>query len=82
MRTIRSAEPAKPVARISAVKFQRQLGEARHRARQEPIEITRHGRREFVLMSTDHYDGLVAAARRASTVAVLPQALPDRERLP
>jgi hypothetical protein len=28
------------------------------------VEITRHGRRELVLMSADHYDWLIAAARR------------------
>ncbi len=32
--------------------------------RGEPAITTRHGRRELVLMSSDHYDGLVAAARR------------------
>ena len=28
------------------------------------MEITRHGRRELVLLSADYYDWLVAAARR------------------
>jgi len=32
-------------------------------------EVTRHGRRELVLMSADHYDWLVAAARRAHLTA-------------
>jgi len=31
----------------------------------EPVNITRHGRRELVLMSADHYDWLVAAAKRS-----------------
>jgi len=29
----------------------------------ETVNITRHGRRELVLMSADHYDWLVAAAK-------------------
>ena len=33
-----------------------QFGELQHKALREPIEITRHGRREFVLLSADHYD--------------------------
>jgi prevent-host-death family protein len=52
------------MAQTSAVEFQRKFGEFQHQARREPVEITRHGRREFVLMSADHYDWLVAAARR------------------
>ena len=35
----------------------------------EPVEITRHGRREFVLMSAAQYDQLLSAAqRRGETV--------------
>ena len=48
----------------TAVEFQRKLGEIQHRAQREPIEITRHERRELVLMSADHYDWLIAASRR------------------
>ena len=33
------------------------------------MEITRHGRRELVLMSADHYDWLMAAARRSHRTA-------------
>lgn len=49
----------------TAMEFQRKFGEFQHQARREPVEITRHGRRELVLLSADHYDWLVAAARRA-----------------
>lgn len=49
----------------SALEFQRKFGEFQHQARREPVEITRHGRREFVLMSAEHYDWLVAAAQRS-----------------
>jgi prevent-host-death family protein len=52
------------MAQTTAVEFQRKFGEFQHQARREPVEITRHGRRELVLMSADHYDWLVAAARR------------------
>ncbi len=54
---------------ITAVAFQRQFGKFQHEARREPIEITRHGRRELVLMSADYYDWLLAAARRTSRTA-------------
>jgi prevent-host-death family protein len=54
------------MARITALEFQRKFGEFQHRARREPVEITRHGRRELVLMSADHYDWLLAAARRSA----------------
>ena len=53
------------MARATAVEFQRKFGEFQHKARREPIEITRHGRRELVLMSAEHYDWLMAAARRS-----------------
>lgn len=52
------------MAQTSSVEFQRNFGEYQHAARREPVEITRHGRRELVLMSANHYDWLVAAARR------------------
>lgn len=54
------------MARTTAAEFQRKFGEFQQQAqRREPVEITRHGRRELVLMSADHYDWLVAAARRS-----------------
>lgn len=52
------------MAQTTAVEFQRRFGDFQHEAQREPVEITRHGRREFVLMSADHYDWLIAAARR------------------
>ena len=54
------------MARTTALEFQRKFGEFQHRAQREPVEITRHGPRELVLMSADHYDWLVAAARRSA----------------
>ena len=53
----------------TAMEFQRKFGEFQHKARREPVEITRHGRRELVLMSADHYDWLMAAARRSHRTA-------------
>ncbi len=52
------------MTQASALEFQRRFGEFQHQAQREPVEITRHGRREFVLMSANHYDWLVAAAKR------------------
>ena len=52
------------MAQTTAVEFQRKFGEFQHKALREPVEITRHGRGELVLLSADHYDWLVAAARR------------------
>jgi len=49
----------------TALEFQRRFGEFQHQAQREPVNITRHGRRELVLMSADHYDWLVAAAKRS-----------------
>ena len=47
----------------------RKFGEFQHQAQREPVEITRHGRREFVLMTADHYDWLRAAAQRTHRTA-------------
>ena len=55
------------MARATALEFQRKFGEYQSQARREPVEITRHGRREWVLLSADHYDWLTAAAKRVHT---------------
>ena len=57
------------MTQTTALEFQRKFGEFQHRAQREPVEITRHGRRELVLMSADHYDWLVTAARRTARTA-------------
>ncbi|MDF2094892.1 type II toxin-antitoxin system prevent-host-death family antitoxin [Aquibaculum arenosum] len=54
---------------VDLLEFQREFGEFQHKAQCEPVEITRHGRREFVLMSADHYDWLRAAAQRSHRIA-------------
>ena len=56
--------PEKDMPRTTAVEFQRNLGAFQDQAQREPVEISRHGRRALVLMSADHYDWMVAAARR------------------
>jgi prevent-host-death family protein len=53
------------MAKTTAVEFKRKFGAFQHRAQSEPVEITRRGRRELVLISADHYDWLTAVARRA-----------------
>lgn len=68
------------MTQTTALEFQRKFGEFQHRARREPVEITRHGRRELVLMSADHYDWLVAAARRSHRTAEAPATVVDAVR--
>jgi prevent-host-death family protein len=57
------------MAQTTAAEFQRKFGEFQHQAQRKPVEITRRGRRELILMSADHYDWLVAAARRIHRTA-------------
>jgi PHD/YefM family antitoxin component YafN of YafNO toxin-antitoxin module len=45
--------------------FRRKFDAFQQYARCEPVEITRHGQRAFILMSAEHYDWLRAACRRA-----------------
>jgi prevent-host-death family protein len=45
-------------------KFRRKLGAFQQHVHREPVEITRRGRRAFVLMSAEHYDWMQAAGRR------------------
>jgi prevent-host-death family protein len=68
------------MAQTSALEFQRNFGEYQHAARREPVEITRHGRRELVLMSADHYDWLVATARRSHRTAEAAEVVVDAVR--
>jgi prevent-host-death family protein len=65
------------MAQTTALEFQRNFGAFQHQARREPVEITRHGRREFVLMSAEHYDWLTAAAKRVHPTAGAPAVVVD-----
>lgn len=57
------------MSQTTALEFQRKFGAFQHQARREPVEITRHGRRDLVLMSAEHYDWLRAAAQRTHRTA-------------
>jgi prevent-host-death family protein len=63
------------MSQTTAQQFQRKFGDFQHQARREPVEITRHGRRELVLMSAEHYDWLMAAAKRGHVTEALPDAV-------
>jgi hypothetical protein len=45
------------------MKFRRKFGTFQQCAYSEPVEITPHGRRAFVLMLAQHYNWMRAAAR-------------------
>ena len=68
------------MARTTAMQFQRKIGDFQHKAMREPVEITRHGRRELVLMSADHYDWLMAAAQRVGETQDAPDVVVDAVR--
>ena len=53
------------MATTTILKFRREFDAFQKYARRAPVEIRRHGRRAFVLMSAQHYDWIRAAARRA-----------------
>lgn len=50
---------------VEVREFECALAHVLEEAKREPVEITRGGRPEFVLMSVEHYDWLKAAAKRA-----------------
>jgi prevent-host-death family protein len=68
------------MSQTTAQQFQRKFGEYQHQARREPVEITRHGRRELVLMSAERYDWLLAASKRSHAVEELPETVVDAVR--
>ena len=68
------------MATTTAREYQRRMGEFQDKARKEPVEITRHGRREFVLMSAERYDWLLAAAKRSHRTEDLPETIVDAVR--
>ena len=68
------------MSRATSLQFQRKFGDYQHEARSQPVEITRHGRRELVLMSAEHYDWLLAAAKRHSYTKDAPDIVVDAVR--
>ena len=61
----------------TAQDFQRHIGEYQHRAQSEPVEITRHGRREFVMMSAERNDWLMAAVKRVHRTEETPEVIAE-----
>lgn len=68
------------MSQATAQQFQRNFGEYQHKARREPVEITRHGRRELVLMSAERYDWLMAAVKRSHAIEDLPDVIVEAVR--
>ena len=68
------------MTKASALEFQRKFGQYQHEAQREPVEITRHGRRELVLMSAAHYDWMLAAMRRSHHTAEAPDVVVEAVR--
>ncbi len=68
------------MSQTTAQQFQRHFGEFQHKAQREPVEITRHGRRELVLMSAERYDWLVAASKRSHSTEDLPETIVEAVR--
>jgi prevent-host-death family protein len=60
---------------VTALEFQRNIGEYQHRAQKAPVEITRHGRRELVLMSAERYDWMRAAVKRVHRTEDTPKVI-------
>lgn len=65
------------MTRTTALEFQRKFGEYQHKAQREPVEITRHGRRELVLMSAERYDWMMAAIKRSHRTEEAPDFIVD-----
>jgi PHD/YefM family antitoxin component YafN of YafNO toxin-antitoxin module len=65
------------MTQISILEFQRKFDKFRHQAQHEPLQITRYGHRELVLMSAEHYDWLIAAAKRTHSAAGVTQVVID-----
>jgi prevent-host-death family protein len=53
------------MTRTTTAEFKRRIDEFQDRARREPVEITREGEPDLVLMSAVHFDWLTAAAKRS-----------------
>jgi antitoxin Phd len=67
------------MARFSLTELSNKSGEVVEAAFKGPVEITRHGKRKFVLLTADDYDRLANAAdkRRAYHVDNLPEDVAD-----
>jgi prevent-host-death family protein len=63
------------MTRTTSLEFQRKFGEFQSKAQHGPVEITRHGRRELVLMSAARYDWMIAAIKRSHRTVDLPDTI-------
>jgi prevent-host-death family protein len=61
------------MAQVSALEFQRNFDKYQDLAHHEPVEITRHGRAAYVLLTAEHYQWLQAAVERRT--AEIPDAV-------
>lgn len=68
------------MTQATITEIRRKFGKYSQRGLREPIKVTRRGVREFVLMSAERYDWLVAAVRRAHRTADAPQVVIDSVR--
>jgi prevent-host-death family protein len=51
--------------KVAISEFRRNIGKYKRLARKEPVEITRRGKRESILMSTEQYDWMWAKSKRS-----------------
>lgn len=63
------------MAQVTALAFQRNIGEMQERAQFEPVEVMKHGRKHSVLLGASLFDELVSRARRSYSADELPDDL-------
>jgi len=51
--------------KTTATEFERKCSEFQERAEHEPLEIIRQGKADLALITADHYNWRIAAARRS-----------------
>jgi prevent-host-death family protein len=66
---------AEPMPKITAQDFRRHFGRYQDAALRGPVEITRRGRGNVILVSADEYHRLKSRDRRAYRAEELPDAL-------
>jgi prevent-host-death family protein len=71
----RTGRSSYPMSLTTSVEFKRRFDDFQDEAQREPVEITRHGERDLVLMSAEHYDWMKAAAKRSHKTEDLPIAI-------
>ena len=63
--------------KVSTSQLRENFGKFQRLARKQPIEITRHGRRDLVLMSAEEYDWMRAVMQRSFRTEDSPQFVID-----